>query len=139
MTTAKMYKSFMLLLLSFTTTCMTNEIRWEHRVDLDDNFQLLWRVQQQDIIFEVRVRTHGYIGFGFARNEYIYGADMVIGWVDNNHTFFKVSKYFNPHNLYTNIINFVLPLKLMFHPSVPRKMAIKEEKNKKLFHRDYGA
>lgn len=97
MTTAKMYKSFMLLLLFFTTTCMTSEIQWDHRVDLDDNFQLLWRVKRPDIIFEVRVRTHGYIGFGFARNEYIYGADMIVGWVDNKHTFFQVSKYFKLH------------------------------------------
>jgi hypothetical protein len=92
MTTAKMYKSLMLLLLSFTTTCMTSEIQWDHKVDLDDNFQLLWRVKRPDIIFEVQVRTHGYIGFGFARNEYIYGADMIVGWVDNEHIFFQVSK-----------------------------------------------
>lgn len=96
-----MYKSFMLLLLSFTTACMTSEIQWDHRVDLDDNFQLLWRVKRPDIIFEVRARTLGYIGLGFARNEYIYGADMVVGWVDNKHTFFQVSKSnnFHPHIL----------------------------------------
>jgi DOMON domain len=70
---------------------MTSEIQWDHRVDLDDNFQLLWRVKRPDIIFEVRVRTHGYVGFGFARSEYIYGSDMVVGWVDNKHTFFQVS------------------------------------------------
>lgn len=87
-----MYKRLMLVLLSFTTTCMTSEIQWDHRVDLDDNFQLLWRVKRPDIIFEVRVRTHGYVGFGFARNEYIYGADVIVGWVDNKHTFFQVSK-----------------------------------------------
>lgn len=88
----KMYKTFLLLLMSFTTSCMTSEIQWDHRVDLDDNFQLLWRVKRPDIIFEVRVRTHGYVGFGFARNEYIYGADMIIGWIDNKHSFFQVSK-----------------------------------------------
>ena len=109
MTMTKIYKSFILLLLSFTTTCMTSEIQWDHRVDLDDNFQLLWRVKRPDIIFEVRVRTHGYIGFGFARNEYIYGADMIVGWVDNKHTFFQVSEFFIQHPRYVfDIINFVL-------------------------------
>lgn len=98
----RMYKSFMLVLLSFTTVCMTSEIQWDHRVDLDDNFQLLWRVKRPDIIFEVRARTHGYLGFGFARNERIYGADMIVGWVDNKHAFFQVSKMmlYTPSILY---------------------------------------
>lgn len=100
----KMYKTFLLLLLSFTTACMTNEIQWDHRVDLDDNFQLLWRVKRPDIIFEVRVRTHGYVGFGFARNEYIYGADMIVGWVDSKHTFFQVSYYSRKSIFFLNIM-----------------------------------
>lgn len=103
----KMYKSFvLLLLLSFTTACMTSEIQWDHRVDLDDNFQLLWRVKRPDIIFEVRVRTLGYVGFGFSHNQYIYGADLIVGWVDNKHTFFQVSK-FNVSHLFR------------FHPPTP--------------------
>lgn len=52
---------------------------------------MLWRIKEPDIIIEVQVRTRGYVGFGFARSEFIYGADMVIGWVDNQHTFFQVS------------------------------------------------
>jgi hypothetical protein len=80
-----------LVLLTFITAqCMSNEVRWDHSVDLDDNFRLLWRVKEPDIIMEVQVKTHGYIGIGFTRSEYIYGADMVIGWVDK-HTFFQVS------------------------------------------------
>ena len=79
-----------LLLTLMAAHCTSNEIRWDHSVDLDENFRLLWRVKVPDIIFELQVRTHGYIGFGFTRSEYIYGADMVIGWVDK-HTFFQVS------------------------------------------------
>ena len=86
-----MMEKTLLLLLSFMTAqCLSNEIRWDHSVDLDDNFRLLWRVKEPDIIIEAQVKTHGYIGFGFARSEHIYGADMVIGWVDK-HTFFQVS------------------------------------------------
>jgi DOMON domain len=66
-------------------------MRWDHSVDLDENFRMLWKVKESDIIVELQVRTLGYVGFGFARSEYIYGADMVIGWVDKN-TFFQVSR-----------------------------------------------
>lgn len=84
-------KTLLLLLVSLmTTNCSSNEVRWDHSVDLDENFRLLWRVKEPDIIIEVQVKTHGYVGFGFTRSEYIYGADMVIGWVDK-HTFFQVS------------------------------------------------
>lgn len=73
----------------------SSEIRWDHSTDLDDNFRLLWRVKEPDIIFEVQVKTLGYVGFGFTRSEYIYGADMVVGWVDNTHTYFQVGIRFN--------------------------------------------
>lgn len=69
---------------------VTSEIRWDHSTDLDENFRLLWRVKEPDIIMEVQVKTLGYIGIGFTRSELIYGADMVVGWVDNTHTYFQV-------------------------------------------------
>lgn len=83
----------LVLLVSLVTAneCSSNEFQWDHSVDLDENFRLLWKVKDPDIIAEVQVKTLGYIGFGFARSEHIYGADMVIGWVDNKHTFFQVS------------------------------------------------
>jgi hypothetical protein len=85
------WQLFLLLLLTLMTArCTSNEIRWDHSVDLDENFRLLWRVKVPDIIIELQVKTLGYIGFGFTRSEYIYGADMVIAWVDK-HTFFQVS------------------------------------------------
>lgn len=83
--------AYLLFLLLLATQCMSSEIRWDHSVDLDENFRFLWKVKMPDIIIEVQVKTHGYIGFGFARSEHIYGADMVVGWVDNKHTFFQVS------------------------------------------------
>lgn len=84
------WQLLLLLLTLMTAQSTSNEIRWDDSVDLDENFRLLWRVKDPDIIIELQVRTHGYIGFGFTRSEYIYGADMVIGWVDK-HTFFQVS------------------------------------------------
>jgi DOMON domain len=82
-----------LLILSIVIAAVkSSEIRWDHTFDLDEKFRLLWKVKEPDIVFEVQVQTLGYVGFGFTRSEYIYGADMVVGWVDNKHTFFQVSQ-----------------------------------------------
>ena len=35
-------------------------------------------------MFEIQVKTLGYVGLGFTRDDGTVGADMVIGWVDNN-------------------------------------------------------
>jgi hypothetical protein len=64
--------------------------QWDHSVDLDENFRLLWSIKEQDITFEVQVKTLGYIGFGFTRDGTIYGADVVVGWVDQAHAYFQV-------------------------------------------------
>ena len=80
-----------LLATLMTASCSSSEMRWDHSVNLDEKYRLLWRIKEPDIIVEVQVRTLGYVGFGFARSEFIYGADMVVGWVDNQHTFFQVS------------------------------------------------
>jgi DOMON domain len=63
---------------------------WDHDIDLDENFRLLWSVKQQDIYFEVQVRTQGYVGLGFSRDGTIYGADMAMGWVEQGHAYFQV-------------------------------------------------
>lgn len=81
----------LLILASVIAVHRASEIHWDHTVQLDEKFRLLWKVKEPDIIFELQVTTLGYVGFGFARSEHIYGADMVVGWVDNKHTFFQVS------------------------------------------------
>lgn len=75
-----------------TTSSMSvhDAMKFDHIVDLDENFRLLWTVREPDIVFEVQVRTLGYIGFGFSRSDFIYGSDIVVGWVDK-HTSFQVS------------------------------------------------
>jgi hypothetical protein len=65
---------------------------YEHSVYLDENFLLQWTVKEPDIQLEVQVRAHGYVGFGFSRDgSTIYGADLVIGWLDQGFPFFYVS------------------------------------------------
>ena len=66
---------------------------WDHSVYLDENFLLQWTVKEPDILFEAQVKAHGYVGLGFSRDgSTIYGADLVIGWLDEGFPFFYVSK-----------------------------------------------
>lgn len=89
------FSSRVMLLIATCLMVMTRvcsaEMLWDHIVNLDENYQLLWKVREPDIVFEVQVRTRGYVGFGFSRDGTIYGADIFIGWIDNGHTFFHVS------------------------------------------------
>ncbi|XP_058462666.1 MOXD1 homolog 2-like [Malaya genurostris] len=62
---------------------------WDHSVFLDDEYRLLWTISGYDITFEVQARTHGYIGLGFSKDGTIYGADIVIGWVDQGQVHFQ--------------------------------------------------
>lgn len=64
---------------------------WDHAVYLDENYRLLWKIKDQEITFEIQVRTLGYVGLGFSRDGTLYGADVVIGWVDQGQAFFQVS------------------------------------------------
>lgn len=98
------------------THCLSSDIRWDHSVDLDENFRLLWKVKEPDITMEVQVRTHGYVGFGFARSEHIYGADMVIGWVDK-HTFFQVS-----FEHFISLLGFILCIQVKVSSRVVRML-----------------
>jgi hypothetical protein len=72
---------------------------WDHSVYLNENYLLQWTVKEPDILFEVQVRAHGYIGFGFSRDGTIYGADLFIGWIDEGHIFFYASL---PFDLFLN-------------------------------------
>lgn len=65
---------------------------WDHSVYFNENYMLQWTVKEPDILFEVQVQTHGYVGFGFSRDGTIYGADVFIGWIDEGHPFFYVSR-----------------------------------------------
>lgn len=109
-----------LLLQSIILFSAVIGIRWEHSVDLNDDYRVLWTInklpsmsqqqllshtqQQQsylphltEITFEIQVRTLGYIGFGFSPDGQRAGSDIVIGWVDHGQTYFHVSNFL-PHS-----------------------------------------
>lgn len=59
-------------------------VEWKNSAVLDNNFLVLWTPGEREITFEVQVKTQGYVGLGFTRDDRRTGADIVIGWVDNN-------------------------------------------------------
>lgn len=89
----KMNKYFFVIVITISEIMKSVhcDLKWDHAVDLNEDYRLYWTINEPDIVFEVHVRTHGYVGFGFSRDGTIYGADMIIGWVDQKHTFFHVS------------------------------------------------
>lgn len=81
-----------------STTATTTGVRWENDVRLDENFRMLWTIEAaatadggREVVFEVQVRTLGYVGLGFSPNGELAGADVAIGWIHQGQTYFQVS------------------------------------------------
>ncbi|XP_034935719.1 MOXD1 homolog 2 isoform X2 [Chelonus insularis] len=72
------------LAVIFLLVDVSTSFEWKNSAVLDNNFLILWTPDERDIVFEVQVKTQGYVGLGFTRDDRHVGADMVIGWVDNN-------------------------------------------------------
>ncbi|KAL5011589.1 hypothetical protein ScPMuIL_010140 [Solemya velum] len=49
---------------------------------------LFWKFFDENVTFEVHVRTYGYVGFGLSLHGGMYPADVIIGWVDNGRPHF---------------------------------------------------
>lgn len=73
---------------------VANAIHWDNSVDLNEDYRVLWNIVGQEIVFEVQVRTLGYIGFGFSLDGKLPGSDVAIGWISQGHTYFQVSGNF---------------------------------------------
>jgi len=64
-------------------------------LDENQNVKLYWNVstKEKEINFTVEAKTTGWIGFGISSgNGKMKGADIVIGWVKDGQSYFKVSK-----------------------------------------------
>uniref|UniRef100_A0A1I8P9N5 DOMON domain-containing protein n=1 Tax=Stomoxys calcitrans TaxID=35570 RepID=A0A1I8P9N5_STOCA len=75
--------------LSYSNLEYDTAMNWDYSVDLNEDFRVYWTIVNQDITFEIQVRTLGYVGFGFSKDGNQIGADMAVGWVDAGHTFFQ--------------------------------------------------
>ncbi|XP_053685794.1 MOXD1 homolog 2-like [Sabethes cyaneus] len=62
---------------------------WEHAVDFDHNYRLLWTSNNQDITFEIQAKTLGYVGLGFSHDGTLADSDIAIGWIDQGHVHFQ--------------------------------------------------
>lgn len=99
----------LLLLGVGTTTTPVLAIYWDHAVYLNDDFRLLWSLKQQDITFEVQVRTGGYVGLGFSADGAQAGADIAVGWIDQGQTYFQVChRYLKLSRQYLYVLNCAL-------------------------------
>ncbi|XP_018333725.1 MOXD1 homolog 1 [Agrilus planipennis] len=60
--------------------------QWTHSAVLDKNGKVLlrWQPRHQEISFRIEAATRGYIGLGFSPNGGMEGADIVLGWIDDN-------------------------------------------------------
>ncbi|KAJ1530797.1 hypothetical protein ONE63_005646 [Megalurothrips usitatus] len=85
-----------LLLLPACLLGAARAAHWTHSAELDRNFAVFWTPGEEDITFEVQVRTLGYVGLGFSADGKMKGADMVIGWVRDGQVFFQVSVASSP-------------------------------------------
>jgi hypothetical protein len=75
---------------------------WTHSTDLDPNYSVFWTPGEEDITFEVQVRTLGYVGFGFSADGQMSEADMVTGWVRDNQVFFQVGTCWHISSFYAS-------------------------------------
>lgn len=70
-----------ILAASHTKPLPTNAFEYEFMLDEEGNYWLFWNVSDQNITFEVHVRTRGYVGFGLTSNGKMFPSDVVVGWV----------------------------------------------------------
>ena len=61
------------------------------QLDNDGNYTMAWVHNDTHIVFEVKVKTTGYVGFGISHNGKMFPSDVVIGWIKDGNTFFTVS------------------------------------------------
>ncbi|XP_071963972.1 DBH-like monooxygenase protein 1 homolog [Antedon mediterranea] len=81
---------YVLLLLSISSNINAqNTINEDHNVALNEenDVMLKWRVDGDDIFFEMSAATTGYVAIGFSPNGGMPGADIVAGWVKNGRAY----------------------------------------------------
>ena len=78
---------YIFLFQSHSIFCDVLSSQYDHSAFLDatEKYQFYWNVNQsvKKISFAVKVKTTGWVGFGFSKGlaGKMEGADMVVGWV----------------------------------------------------------
>lgn len=73
-----------MLWLTLLFTFCSAELQFSHHVVLDreGHVHLFWFPGEEDLVFEMVTRTHGWLGIGFSPNGGMAGSDIAVGWVD---------------------------------------------------------
>jgi len=92
--TVPLYLFFLHLVALQTSADLAIEHSFFAALDEDQNVNLYWNVstEEKEIYFTIEAKTTGWIGFGISSGQgKMEGADIVIGWVKDGKTYFKVS------------------------------------------------
>ena len=88
-----------LFLLQLVALHASADLASEHSffaaLDEKQNVNLYWNLkrEEKEIYFTVEAKTTGWVGFGISSGQgRMEGADIVIGWVKDGKTYFKVSE-----------------------------------------------
>ena len=74
---------------------LASEHSFSAALDEDQDVKLYWNIstEEKEIYFTIEAKMTGWIGFGISSGQgKMEGADIVIGWVKDGKTYFKVSK-----------------------------------------------
>ncbi|XP_018017865.1 DBH-like monooxygenase protein 1, partial [Hyalella azteca] len=74
------------VLVVFSLMVCTAQQHFRHQVQLDKygNFVMKWNPDKDHVEIQVEVRTQGYVGIGFSPSGGMRGADIILGWVDDD-------------------------------------------------------
>lgn len=84
------------LLVGLVLSVSANRLVWKTTVELEPaTLWLSWTPSNERVVFQVEARTLGYVGIGFSPDGSLNGADIVIGWIedDNKNAFLLVSGF----------------------------------------------
>ncbi len=72
----------------------TEANNFTHSAVLDEygRFTLFWKFDAENITFEVRANTSGWVGLGFSPNGGMPGSDIVTGWVQDGEAYLQVRR-----------------------------------------------
>ncbi|XP_071958200.1 DBH-like monooxygenase protein 1 homolog [Antedon mediterranea] len=76
-----------ILCICFVEALKTIDEKHEVVLNVEHGVNLKWRVDGEDILFEMSAVTRGYVAVGFSPNGGMPGSDIVVGWVNNGKAF----------------------------------------------------
>jgi hypothetical protein len=75
-----------------------------------DQYILYWNYTDTDILFEIQVKTTGWVGFGLSPNGGMDGSDVIIAWVDSTGKFNFTDRYIRGRSLLTDTVQNWFPI-----------------------------